>query len=211
MIVSVFVLFVLYSVACILDGPDMGNGDITGFVRRVSAKQMLVAAKKTDREVYNKSMMFKYSPGVGPLDIVNETYDIRKFERSIMFNEYDVNHVASMYAMSGKSMKEVGALMFREFLNRAAKDFSYNAADMILKSKSFECMMDYPSSKPLIFTFSMPIAIPREREYAMRRVYKSDICDFSLPADIELEELMEYLLESSPYIIRPRNADKAGE
>lgn len=208
MIISVFVLFVLYSVACILDGPDMGNGDITGFVRRVSAKQMLIAAKKTDCKVYNKSMTFKYGPGVGPMDIVNETYDIQKLKCSIKFNEYDIGRVASMCAISGKSMN-VGALMFREFLNRATKDFGYNAADMILKSKSFECMVDYPSINSLIFTFSIPIAIPRKREYAMRRAYKSNICDFSLPTDIKLEELMEYLLESSPYIIRPRNADKA--
>lgn len=208
MIISVFVLFVLYSVACILDGPDMGNGDITGFVRRVSAKQMLVAAKKTDREVYNKSMTFKYDPGVGPMDIVNETYDIQKLKCSILFDYCDVYREASLYAFKGKTIKEIGALVFRRFIEKAMTNFSKNAADMILKTKSFECMVD-PSGRGVVFTFQIPIAVPRKREYFMREVYKSDLCDFSLPADIELEELMKYLLESSPYIIRPRNADKA--
>lgn len=191
MIVSLFVLFVLYSVACILDGPDMGNGDITGFVRKIVAKQMLKTAKKADRSVYFAEFA---PPSIPPL----QKFDVRIYEQCFGASFNDVRELF-MYKRRGVSSQEVPVEIFKSFLHDSMIMFSRDLAKFIIDNKCFKCTLLEPSSDlPLRLAFSIPIAVPKNKS-PFEETIKTSVCDVTMNYNLDLKEVLEYMMVDSPY------------
>ena len=192
MIVSLFVLFVLYSVACILDGPDMGNGDITGFVRKIVTKQMLKTAKKADRSVY----FAEFAPP--PMPPVQK-FDVRKFEQCFGASFNDVNRELFRYKIRGVSSQEVSVEIFKSFLHDSMIMFSRDFAKFIIDNKCFKCTLLEPSSDlPLRLAFSIPIAVPKNKS-PFEETIKTSVCDVTMNYNLDLKEVLEYMMKGGPY------------
>ena len=189
-----FVLFVLYSVACILDGPDMGNGDITGFVRKTAAKQMLKAARKADSNVYYSQFKCSVMPNYPKIEVMHLE---QKF--GVSFDE--INLAAFQYSKSFSDTKEASVMIFKKFLERSMYRFSKDMAKLIIDSKAFKCTLNEPlANMPLIFTFSVPIAVEEKSRNLFEETVKTNICDVNLSNGLQLEEVLEYMIKGGPYI-----------
>lgn len=192
MIVLLFVLFVLYSVACILDGPDMGNGDITGFVRKTAAKQMLKTAKKADRSIYFAEFA---PPQMPPL----QEFDVRKYEQCFGASFNDVYRELFRYKICGVSSQEVPVEIFKSFLHDSMIMFSRDFAKFIIDNKCFKCTLLEPSlDLPLRLAFSIPIAVSKNKS-PFEETIKTSVCDVTMNYNLDLKEVLEYMMEGGPY------------
>lgn len=192
MVALVIFLFVIYSVGCILDGPDMGNGDITGFVRKIVAKQMLKTAKKADRSVY----FAEFAPP--PMPPVQK-FDVRKFEQCFGASFNDVNRELFRYKIRGVSSQEVSVEIFKSFLHDSMIMFSRDFAKFIIDNKCFKCTLLEPSSDlPLRLAFSIPIAVPKNKS-PFEETIKTSVCDVTMNYNLDLKEVLEYMMKGGPY------------
>ena len=205
MVVLIVSLFVIYSVGCILDGPDMGNGDITGFVRKIAAKQMLKAAEKADRSVY----FAKFAPTPMP---PRQEFEVRIFEQTFGASFEDIYRESFRFINGDVISKEIPVMIFKSFLEDTMRMFSRDLAKHIIDSKCFKCTLLEPSSSlPLRVSFSIPIAVPKNQA-PFEETAKTSVCDVTLKYGLDLKEVLEYMMEGGPYmnpIKRYSNADKA--
>lgn len=192
MVALVIFLFVIYSVGCILDGPDMGNGDITGFVRKIVAKQMLKTAKKANRSVY----FAEFAPP--PMPPIQE-FDVRKYEQCFGASFNDVYRELFRYKIRGVSSQEVPVEIFKSFLHDSMIMFSRDLAKFIIDNKCFKCTLLEPlSDLPLRLAFSIPIAVPKNKS-PFEETIKTSVCDVTMNYNLDLKEVLEYMMEDSPY------------
>lgn len=193
MVALVIFLFVIYSVGCILDGPDMGNGDITGFVRKIAAKQMLKAAEKADRSVYYA----QFAPP--PMPPVQE-FEVRTLEQNFGVSFSDVYIDLKQYSSCDMNREETAVMIFKDFLERSMFRFGKDISKLIVENKCFKCTLLEPSSNmPLRLSFSIPIAIPKSQK-PWEEVYKTSVCDVTMDDNLDLKEVLEYMMQGGPYI-----------
>lgn len=193
MVALVIFLFVIYSVGCILDGPDMGNGDITGFVRKIAAKQMLKAAEKADRSVYYA----KFAPPPMP---PRQEFEIRTLEQKFGVSFSDIYLDLKQYSKCDMNIEETAVMIFKDFLERSMLQFGKDISKLIIESKCFKCTLLEPSSNmPLRLLFSIPIAVPKDQK-PWEEIFKTSVCDVTTDYNLNLKEVLEYMMYGGPYI-----------